>query len=256
MTRIVLRFDDLCPTMNWTVWDAIERILDRLGVHPILAIVPENRDPKLVVGPENSGFWQRARDWQSKGWVIGQHGFRHLYDSSAAGLVPWWRQSEFAGHPAEIQRRRIQDGQAAMRAQGLEPVAWVAPSHSFDAATLEAVREANIRVVSDGVSPRPYIDGRGLTWIPVPPWHPSLLGGVWTRCIHSNQLHSTDELERFCDANRSRMMGAGFPFAELLAAARPKGVVDSAFELAYWSVFRVRRRVRGALRPRRRPAHA
>ena len=42
MTRVVLRFDDLCPTMKWSVWDAIEKVLDRHGVHPIVAIVPDS----------------------------------------------------------------------------------------------------------------------------------------------------------------------------------------------------------------------
>ena len=49
--RFLLRFDDLCPTMNWAMWDAIEAHLVRMEVRPILAVVPDNRDPKLVAGP-------------------------------------------------------------------------------------------------------------------------------------------------------------------------------------------------------------
>jgi predicted deacetylase len=251
MTCILLRFDDLCPTMNWTVWDAIEQMLDRYRVSPILAIVPDNRDPKLMVGPPNPRFWERARHWQAKGWVIGQHGYRHLYDRAEGGLVPWWRQSEFAGHPAELQRQRILDGQKALKAEGLDPVAWVAPSHSFDEATLAAVAEAGMRIVSDGVGLRPTIDRRGLTWIPVQPWHPGWLGGTWTRCVHSNKLSSADDLDRFCAAHRARLLGPGFPLEELLASARPRAYADALGESLYWGVFRARRGLRAALRPRR-----
>jgi peptidoglycan/xylan/chitin deacetylase (PgdA/CDA1 family) len=178
VTRVVLRFDDLCPTMKWTVWNPIEEVLDRHGVHPIVAIVPDNRDPKLVVEPENRDFWNRARRWQEKGWLIGQHGYTHVYDSTDAGLVPWWRQSEFAGHPPELQRRRLREGQQALEAEGLHPTVWVAPSHSFDSATLDAVRDLGIRIVSDGVGRHPTVDERGLIWIPAPPWRPALPGGT------------------------------------------------------------------------------
>jgi catechol 2,3-dioxygenase-like lactoylglutathione lyase family enzyme len=251
MMRVILRFDDLCPTMKWTVWDSIEEVLDRHGVHPIVAIVPDNRDPKLVVEPENRDFWNRARRWQEKGWLIGQHGYTHVYDSTEAGLVPWWRQSEFAGHPPELQRRRLREGQQALEAEGLHPTVWVAPSHSFDAATLDAVRDLGIRIVSDGVGRHPTVDERGLIWIPAPPWRPALPGGTWTRCVHPNQLRSADELDRFCRAHRARLLGSGFTLDELLADASPRGSSDALYEGLYWKVFGLRRRLREAVRPRR-----
>lgn len=251
MTKVVLRFDDLCPTMNWTVWDAIEGALDRFGVQPIAAIVPDNRDPNLVVGPANRDFWNRARRWQEKGWLIGQHGHTHVYDSKDPGLVPWWRQSEFAGHPPEVQRHRLREGQRALQGQGLDPTVWVAPSHSFDAATLDAVRDLGIRIVSDGVSPRPFVDERGLTWIPAPPWRPALPGGTWTRCVHPNQLRSAEELERFCRAHRTRLLGSGFRLSELLAGAAPRSSADAVYERIYWKIFGLRRRLRDAVRPRK-----
>lgn len=251
MTRLLIRFDDLCPTMDWGIWDTIERLLDESGVQPILAVVPDNRDPRLAVGPPNPEFWSRARAWQAKGWVIGQHGYRHVFDSRDPGLVPWWRQSEFAGHPFEVQNARIADGFALLRAEGLSPVAWVAPAHTFDALTLEALLRVGVRVVSDGVGFRPYVDGRGLVWIPQQPWRPrALTGGTWTVCFHSNQASCLDPLRLLLSQKRSDLMGVRFTFQDLLAGARPKTAADSAFESLYWAAFSSRRRLRDALKRR------
>ena len=60
-TRYILRFDDICPTMNWAAWEAIEALLTRHDVRPILAVVPDNRDPKLVVDPPMADFWAQVR---------------------------------------------------------------------------------------------------------------------------------------------------------------------------------------------------
>lgn len=54
--RFIVRFDDFCPTMNWTVWEAIETILDRYGIRPIIAVIPENKDPQLMVAEVNPDF--------------------------------------------------------------------------------------------------------------------------------------------------------------------------------------------------------
>ena len=76
--RYLVRFDDICPTMNWAAWSRIETVLDRHGVAPILAVVPDNRDPKLMVDNSRADFWARVRGWQTKGWTIALHGFQHL----------------------------------------------------------------------------------------------------------------------------------------------------------------------------------
>ena len=49
--RYLLRFDDLCPTMNWGMWDRIEELLVKASIRPIVAVIPDNRDPKMDIGP-------------------------------------------------------------------------------------------------------------------------------------------------------------------------------------------------------------
>ncbi len=85
--RYLLRFDDLCPTMNWKVWSEIETTLTELRFKPVLAVVPDNRDPVLRVDDPKQDFWERVRQWQARGWTIALHGFQHKYTAEHAGIV-------------------------------------------------------------------------------------------------------------------------------------------------------------------------
>ena len=97
LTRYLVRFDDICPTMNWTVWRQVEEALVEEGVEPILAVVPDNRDPNLTFDWPEPRFWDRVRQWQARGWTIGMHGYHHRYETEDAGIVGRNRYSEFAG---------------------------------------------------------------------------------------------------------------------------------------------------------------
>lgn len=77
------------------MWDRIERTLDRTNACDIVAVVPDNRDPHLVVNPPNMGFWERVRDWQYKGFVVGLHGYQHISKTSGKSIVPLHSTGEF-----------------------------------------------------------------------------------------------------------------------------------------------------------------
>src|SRR4051794_18231999 len=49
--RYLLRFDDICPTMNWPIWDRVEQTLIDQDIQPIVAVIPNNQDPALNVHP-------------------------------------------------------------------------------------------------------------------------------------------------------------------------------------------------------------
>ena len=162
----LFRLDDASDHMNTERWDRIERILDENGVKPLVGVIPVNRDPMLLEFAEDPGFWAKARSWQEKGWRIALHGFEHLYTSNCAGINPVHDRSEFAGHPLEKQRQMIRDGVRILKAQGLEPTAFFAPSHTFDKNTLEALRlESGIRTISATVANDTYYRF-GFTFIP------------------------------------------------------------------------------------------
>ena len=126
----LLRFDDLCPTMDHGKWAAIQAILDRHAVKAMLAVVPNNRHPALMVDREDQDFWERMRVLQDRGWAIALHGLTHLYTQRAVSLVvPGEAESEFAGLPTEIQceKNQARDGNAGGKgnssaASGLRPI--------------------------------------------------------------------------------------------------------------------------------------
>jgi predicted deacetylase len=191
--RFVIRFDDICPTINWDTWNVIELCLTQLQLRPLLAVVPDNRDPDLEVGRAEPRFWERVRGWQARGWAIGLHGYQHRYETQDGGLIGLNPKSEFAGLPADEQAEKLRLALAVFSREGVRPDAWVAPGHSFDGTTVRLLQGYGLRVISDGFTFRPVTDALGMTWIPQQLWRlrPRPFG-VWTACYHSNELTLQD----------------------------------------------------------------
>jgi len=184
--KYLIRFDDLCPTMNWTIWDQVEPILREHGILPIVAVVPDNRDSSLCIAPERPDFWDRVREWQHLGWTIAVHGHQHLYTSTDPGIIGINRRSEFAGLPRESQATNLAEALKIFESQGLRPTVWVAPGHSFDWNTLVCLRDCGIAVISDGFFTRP-VRRAGCVWIPQQLWRMRRMPlGTWTICHHIN----------------------------------------------------------------------
>lgn len=200
--RYLIRFDDICPTMNWEVWDKIETILVHHHVKPILAIVPFNQDPDLIVMPARDDFWEQVRRWQAKGWCIAMHGYDHGYITKDAGLVGINARSEFAGLSREIQYQKLSAGIEVFRQHDVNIDVWVAPAHSFDKLTVELLTSLGINYISDGFYFR-TVKYLGALWIPQQLWRLRHMPfGLWTSCYHINSYSSSDidNLERqFCD---------------------------------------------------------
>lgn len=188
----LLRCDDLCPTMSAERWQRIESLIREFQLQPILAVVPDNRDPELEVSPPDPDFWRRMHALEAAGAVIGLHGYRHVCTSRGRSLLGITRRSEFAGVPAQTQRAWIRDGLRILRAHGLNPRIWVAPRHGFDRRTLDALCAEGIAMVSDGFA-RVLFLRRGLTWVPQQLWGPvNKKKGLWTICIHPNTATEAD----------------------------------------------------------------
>jgi predicted deacetylase len=187
--RYLLRFDDLCPTMDWPAWNAIEAMLIEHQVKPLLAVVPDNRDPYLEVAPEAADFWERVRGWQARGWAIGLHGYQHTYVNREAGILGLNPFSEFAGRPFQQQHEMLSKGLELFAREKVRAEAWIAPAHSFDGLTILALKDLGLPVISDGLAFSPFQDANGVTWVPQQfakmralPW------GVWTFCYHINGI--------------------------------------------------------------------
>lgn len=212
-TRFILRFDDICPTMNWQIWQLLEHDLCELDIKPILAVVPDNRDKELMVSePGLDDFWKSVRCWQRRGWTIGLHGYQHRYVTNVAGRYGTMPRSEFAGLPYEIQEIKLRNAMRIFREQGVSPEIWVAPAHSFDATTVTILSKLGVRIISDGYAIRPYQDSDGITWIPQQfGKFRKLPFGVWTICCHFNQwtVAETDQFRQDLRTHRRYFTDVG-----------------------------------------------
>lgn len=206
--QYLLRFDDFCPTMARVPWKRFERVLEEFAVRPILAVVPDNRDPDLVRERVDPDFWKKMRAWEHAGATVALHGYRHVCMSAGRSLVPVRAKTEFAGVPEDVQRTWLREGMCILRAHGLHPRLWAAPRHGLDAATLRALRAEGIPYLSDGLARGPFARG-GVTWIPQQLWGPAeKRSGVWTICLHSNTAaaDSAEKLRTFLARHRDQIV--------------------------------------------------
>lgn len=187
--RYLIRFDDICPTMNWSLWDEVEGLLLEAGVEPILAVIPDNKDSKLMVAPAAHDFWDRVRGWQARGWSIGLHGYQHTYVNAEPGILMLNKQSEFAGLSYQEQVEKLRNGMDIFEREGVHADAWVAPAHSFDGVTVSALADLGIHTISDGMALAPFRDPQGSVWVPQQFANMRPLPyGVWTFCYHLEAL--------------------------------------------------------------------
>lgn len=188
--RYLIRLDDACDTMDRRRWGLLEAVLDRHGIRPIVAVVPDNRDSALVFDSQDEAFWHKVRAWQSKGWTVAMHGHTHvMHPTRQTLLVPFYERSEFAGLTLEAQRAAIGAAWRHFLAEGVTPEVWVAPAHSFDLLTLRALQaETSIGVVSDGIAFDSWFE-HGFQWIPQQMWRiAERRSGLWTVCLHPNEM--------------------------------------------------------------------
>ncbi len=229
--QYLLRFDDICPTMDWTLWNRIESALIEAKVSPILAVIPDNQDATLTKGPREQRFWDRVRTWQARGWTIGLHGFQHRYVTGESGIIGLNKRSEFAGLPLAEQELKLRKACGIMRSRGVRPDVWVAPAHSFDLNTVAALHNVNLRTISDGLSVFPWTEN-GMLWIPqqLGKFH-AMPFGVWTVCIHIDDPPHND-LAAFC-GSLAKFGNSMTTLKEVVKTygARQRSALDGAAEM-------------------------
>jgi predicted deacetylase len=222
-------------------WQRFLPMIEKFGIRPILAVIPDNRDPELEVDDTDPEFWGQMQAMEAAGATIGLHGYRHLCASQGRGLLPFHRKSEFAGVPEETQREWIHTGLDILRGHGLNPRIWVAPRHSFDGVTLRALKEEGIGLISDGLARAPFIRG-GLTWIPQQLWAPEKKkkSGFWTILLHANTAPDVlvQQLEVFVGEYFAQFTSVDRVVDEFAPAEL--GLADCLYET--WALLRLRRR--------------
>ena len=188
-TKYILRFDDICPTMNWHIWCQIEKLLEKYNIKPLLAVIPDCQDSSMGFEEPKEDFWAQVREWQSRGYDIALHGYSHVYTNKRMGILGITRQSEFVGLCKHEQVEKISKGLKMFSDNGVKTDIWIAPSHSFNYTTIEVLKEKGINYISDGFG-FTLFRYKGMTWIPCQIWNriiPMRKAGVYTICYH----HST-----------------------------------------------------------------
>jgi len=194
----LLRFDDICSTMNWKIWLKIDEILYEMNIKPIIAVIPDNRYQEFLIEKEKNDFWDYVRERQKMGWVIGLHGYQHLCITRNRGIMGINPCSEFAGLSEEKQEEKIVRALEIFKANNIKPDLFITPFHSFDYITLHVLRKHSINVVSNGFSLWPYVH-HDVLWIPQQLWwFPRMIppAGVWTILFHHN-FWKENELKKF-----------------------------------------------------------
>lgn len=209
--KYLIRLDDACPTMNHANWQRMFDMLDYYCIRPMVGIIPHNEDITQQIDTEDSAFWEKAKEWEHKGYAIALHGYNHCYISNSGGINPLWNRSEFAGVEYETQCQKIRDGYAIFKENGLNPKYFFAPSHTFDDNTLRALKEhTDIRIISDTIATKPYkMDD--FTIIPQLGGHcvDIKIPGIWTFCLHPSMMTEENFIatELFLKSHKDKFIG-------------------------------------------------
>lgn len=238
-TKYLIRIDDACPYMDSKKWLRMEDILDRYGVKPMVGIIPSNEDSETIIDSEDKDFWKKVYGWKDKGWTLAQHGFNHICTTHTGGLNPVHKRSEFAGLPYEKQKEKISSGYTLLKEHGFEVEWFFAPSHTFDANTLKAIKESTpIRQVSDMIATKPYLY-EGISFAPcqMGRLREMSIKGYWCACYHPNIMKDEEFvlLEEFLKAHSAEFIS----FDELPKAGK-KGLTDRLLSVAYYTLRKIK----------------
>jgi len=202
--KYLFRLDDACPYLFKNNWDRIINLLQSYSIQPLIAIIPDCQDFDLKIHPFYEYFWDLVDEWERSNIPFGLHGYQHIFHKSNKSIISINDYSEFSGLSLSEQKNKIKNGYDLLKSKGINPIAWVAPAHSFDAKTLTALlEETPIRIISDGFSLYPYKD-KEFIWVPQQFWKPRTMHfGVYTICFHPNEMKEQDFsiLEQFLIKN-------------------------------------------------------
>ena len=209
-TKILIRLDDIAENMNWSLMKQTELLFEKYEIKPVLGVIPNNKDNKLLSYPKKNDFWNQVRIWRDKGWEIAMHGSTHVYDKICENkdYFGYSGESEFCGHSLETQTSKIKNGLKKFNDEKIEIRSFFAPNHTYDMNTFVALKNSGISEIIDGYGLMPYTEN-GLKFIPQLFYKIFMLPfGIQTTQIHLNYWNQKDFdiFEKFIIKNSNKII--------------------------------------------------
>jgi hypothetical protein len=239
----LIRFDDICETTDLNKWNLLKKIIYKYDIKPLLGVVPNNKDSKLIKARPHKFFWAEIRKYQKKGWFIGSHGLSHKLRPSDHGIIGINNISEFVGLSLSKQKLMIEQALSIFRKNGINVDFWMPPAHGLDITTLQALKINNIKVISEGLYHRP-IERENVIFVPQQLWKPrKMFFGFWTISIHSNNISMKEinDLENFIKENKEKIKSLDYV---LSAKIKKYNLLDFLFSLLLLSLIRFKKYLR------------
>ena len=196
--KILVRFDDICPTMDFVQFEKALKILHSKNIKPLLGVIPDCIDSDLAIEEAHDEFWLWVKSLQSDGYTIAMHGYRHVLENTGRGVVTRRFDSEFAGLPLEDQIQKIKEGKNILKKHGIETDIFFAPAHSYDENTLIALKKCGFKYMSDGKSSWPYM-WHGIKCLPArSAGCPTITrDGMYTAVFHAHEWVRKDKVSDY-----------------------------------------------------------
>ena len=227
-TKIIIRFDDIYPTMNWDIFLYIKKRLEILNIKSLLGVIPHNKDIDLDYFYRKEDFFDTIYSYKTYGDTIAQHGTYHKYTSNSSGILKINNRSEFAGHDYNYQYKLLKIGKKILKDVNCWEPVFMAPSHSFDHVTLKALVDLGFTSITDGYGLYPF-KRNGINFIPQLSSTPFNIGfGIATICLHLNHLSKKeiDDFITFINKNRCRIIS----YEEYKNIKKPSTSIVNALE--------------------------
>lgn len=236
MRKILIRFDDICPTMNFEEFDKATILMDKLGIKPLIGVIPWCKDKELQIDEFRIDFWKFIKELEKKDYKIAMHGYEHVYDSKKRGVVNSTKKSEFAGHSLEFQVEKIKNGKKILNEKNIYTDIFFAPAHSYDQNTLKALAQCGFKYISDGMSRIP-IERFGIICIPCRTGGIPIMkkNGYYTAVFHAHEwpmeskCGSYEQFEEFCIKNQKDICS----FDEYCNQDVSKKITEKVYEFIY-----------------------
>lgn len=76
--RLILRLDDAAERMDVEKRNRMEGLLDRYEIKPLVGVIPDCQDSKMMKYEKDPLFWEKAHKWIDECWTIAMYGYQHV----------------------------------------------------------------------------------------------------------------------------------------------------------------------------------